>query len=245
MKRGASWFIMEVTKQLKRDPKSPVRLDATEEELKAFTKYHGAFPWKSYKWSPHANPALRRQGLYRVAFFGPAYSTPAPSKDIAVDWPAVKSEQAAARRAKSSFKKLEQLKTSYGPEYHVELMAFQRPPMFRVWRGEDWLAYHTAEFYPAEVAMLLGKNITESRWLEPDAARGRKAKRDTSKGAQSTNKRMLERRAKFLRVLRQVKRDEPDSVIEGQINEARKRLDEQGIEISHGTAYNYLKPLKK
>ena len=54
------------------------------------------------------------------------------------------------------------------------------PPVFKVWRGEDWLAIKTAAFYPAEVAELLSANITESRWLEPDAAFG-KQKRDQIK----------------------------------------------------------------
>jgi hypothetical protein len=66
-----------------------------------------------------------------------------------------------------------------------------------------------------------------------------------SKGAEATKKRMANRRIQFLRMLKIVKRDEPETVIDGQINEARKRLLEQGVKISHGGAYSYLKPLKK
>jgi hypothetical protein len=188
---------------------------------------------------------LRRQGLYRVAFFGPAYSPPAPLKVIPVDWPAVKSEQAATRRAQSAFKKLDQLITSHGPEYHIELK-FLMPPIFQIWRGEDWLAYHTAEFYLAEVALLLGRNITESRWMEPDAILGKTIKAGRSKGSEATKAHAAQKAIQFKAEFKRVAQDPlcQKWSKDAQIEESIKRLKRQKIRISRSSAYAYLTPKK-
>ena len=60
------------------------------------------------------------------------------------------------------------------------------------------------------------------------------------KGTEATKRRAQERKVQFLEMLEMVKRDEPRIDFDSQVNEARKMLKEQGVKVSHGTAYNYL-----
>jgi hypothetical protein len=176
--KSVKWFMNEVNKRLQRYPVQAIRLDVHEGDEKAsreawlqLTKKYRPI---SCRYSQHANPALRRQGLMRVAFFGPEYPWPKPIKVIKHDWPEAKTENAALKRGMAVRAQLEKLQRQYGPDYHIEWKFSHF--LFRVWRGEDWLTVNTSPFYPAEVALLLNENISVSRWLEPDAAYAKQKK---------------------------------------------------------------------
>lgn len=177
--KSTRWFVNEVNKRLQANPEKAIRLDVGTGEEKAARE-----AWRlltsdtrrvSCRWSQHANPALRHQGLMRVAFFGPGYRWPEPVTVIRHEWPEAKTEKAAVKRGIATRMRLEKLQREYGSDYHIEWIFHQF--LFRVWRGEDWLAVNTAAFYPAEVALLLQANVTEARWMEPDAEYGKRKQR--------------------------------------------------------------------
>ena len=136
-KRTASWFANEVRKQINRAPARAVRFDITEDEeplifdvLDALKRNGDDRPRLPYrcKWTAHADPTLRKQGLRRAAFFGPDYQWPVPVTTVTVPWPPVKDNLAANKRARASFDRMEKVKRQYGRDYHIELVPYDPPP---------------------------------------------------------------------------------------------------------------------
>lgn len=96
----------------------------------------------------------------------------------------------------------------------------------------------------------LTSKVTSSRnaWKRISLKREEKLQNEKSKprllrkkGTDATKRRAQERKEQFLEMLKTVKRDEPKAVFDGQVIEACERLKRNGVKVSHGTAYNYLK----
>ncbi len=170
MKRPASWFLREIQKQTKRDPKSPIRFDISLLEahetiskvLEVLVLGNGVGKpalWRYYS-SHHIDPkciALRKE---RVGFFPPTYPWPKPTEVRPILWRGGNIK----KKRSNAFKQVESLRKKYGPNFHVEVYGTSRNDIpldnkcvIRVWKGEDWLAARYAMFYPAEIAKYLGE----------------------------------------------------------------------------------------
>jgi hypothetical protein len=179
--RKAAWFISEIRRQIKKDPTRPARFDITRAEFRAvdeaydelaFGKNKAITRWR-YCITRHADPRQHLNGLWRAAFFGPSYPRPAPVKEIPLR---LHGKNQRSQRIEVR-KNIEALRQKYGPDYYIEYPLVPKGGnrirkcfIFRVWRGEDWLAEQTAAFYPVEIA----RYVPAPGWLYKDVERGRK-----------------------------------------------------------------------
>ncbi len=237
--RSTAWFIREIQKQYASDPGKPIRFDVAEIEMPAVNAAYRKLvfdggelvPWMMGKTeSPPPPPRHIREGEQPKA--GAAYRKPSYFARVAFIGPNVFSpvkiiRGTPARRYKGPQEameawgaRLDKLRGEYAPEHHVEgrPVLTKRPRDdrmdFEVWRGEDWLARRYATLYPAEIARLLeaGEGARYAvKMMEPEAAEGRRWKRDREAGAKAGGKaRAIATLPEIIQAFKEYKRDFPE-----------------------------------
>jgi hypothetical protein len=187
-----AWIVAEVMKHIRRDPARIVRLDIAGPDLRAASKA-ASDAWVKiglpYTLTRHPDAALRRQGIFRVAFCGPQHQMPAPIKTVTIGGlPRTKDRNAFRFAVRDKAQKLRaRLQREYGPEYYVEYApsAVASECGCRLWHGADWLARETLALYPAEVAGLVTRHIGTRehfeglafKWVSWNMCRNKKAAR--------------------------------------------------------------------
>ena len=158
------------------------------EHLRLHTPFSVPIRSWSYSGQEHFDLLRKKQGVWRVAFFGPDYQQPAHFLDVPVR---LRGRDLDARFVAVQ-KQIEALHRKFGADYHIEhivsdhdmlskmmhkygFFMFKRDEhnvplnVLRVWRGEDWLAKKTDAYYPSEIARILPDIIMKVHSLAPDA----------------------------------------------------------------------------
>lgn len=158
------------------------------EHLRLHTPFSVPIRSWSYSGQEHFDLLRKKQGFWRVAFFGPDYKQPAHFLDVPLR---LRGRDLEARFVAVQ-KQVEALHRKFGADYHIEhivsdhdmlskrmhkygFFMFKRDEhnvplnVLRVWRGEDWLAKKTEMFYPAEIAYILRDTIGKAERFETAA----------------------------------------------------------------------------
>lgn len=133
-RRSAADFIRIVKREIKKEPKAPVRLDVYPDEIEAIRETFEALNAKNRKkvpwgWTYRQHPTT--ESMLRVAFYGPDIQRAFKVIETQLGWRNDDDEAAVN-------KERQRLREEY-PGCRVVFVIDGPPNHFHVWRGEDYL----------------------------------------------------------------------------------------------------------